>query len=514
MKGRTLIIFFFLIHLNSFGQNDQSMIFPDSAGWNNLWENREIQFKVRTNSHEPVRFSIEGTESSGIHFDSLGNFYWKPSYDFTDRLARSHDITVIFEATWRDNKRVRQPITFTVNHVNRPPVVEDLPVFYVRQSTNNTYQISPEYVYDQDGDPLVFKSIQSQMPEGASLSSQGQVIWNPSRIQFAALKNNPVFIGFIAQDQPDKAETKGKLKIAQTQQDLPSEILIVPGDSLFTIREDETLNLKIYISDPNGDENVSNAGMVTNNQRIPVDALKGNTQLQYEFTWSPGYDFVDDTQISITNDVTFYVLDKSNNRTQRRIRIKVLDTENMIKKDTHLYQKYRSALAEAYLLVQQLDANQKKLNQEYKKARKGKKKRAVLNASLGAVTGLSPVVVDNADQSKIISGVGGTTVLTLGTLEATEVIGRSKESIMDKIKTGIDMRNRVQSAGDEFARKYALKMARRNTEFDKDIEKLRLVLADQRLVLLELDAYSKNAARVDAKDIKKVFVDFGEESIK
>lgn len=135
----------------------------------------------------------------------------------------------------------------------------------------------------------------------------------------------------------------------------------------------------------------------------------------------------------------------------------------------------------------------------------------MLNASLGAVTGLSPVVIDNPDQSKIVSGIGGTTVLTLGTLEATEVIGRSKESIMDKIKTGIDMRNRAQSAGDEFARKYALKMARRNAEFDKDIEKLRLVLTDQRIVLLELDAYSRNAARVDDKDLKKVFVDFADE---
>jgi hypothetical protein len=345
------------------------------------------------------------------------------------------------------------------------------------------------------------------MPEGSNLSSQGQLTWNRSRGQFSSLKNTPLFIEFIVQDQPDKAETKGKIKIAQTQQDLPSEILIVPGDSLFTIKEDETLNLKIYISDPNGDDNVSNAGFVSNDKRIPIYALKGNTSLQYEFTWSPGYDFVDDTQVTVTTQLTFFVLDKSNNRTQRKIKIKVTDAENLIKKDNHLFQKYRSNLVEALLLIQQLDANQKKLNQEYKKARKGKKHRSIINASLGAVTGLSPVVVEG-DQSKIVSGVGGTTVLTLGTLEATEVIGRSKEGIMDKIKNGIDIRNRTQAAGDEFARKYALKLQRRGTEFDKDIEKLRAILNDQRIVLLELDAYSKNAAKVDDKDIKKVFLDY------
>lgn len=510
MKQTVLIFLLALFSLTSFGQTGNSLVFPVEEGWNILEENQELSFKLTSTSAEPARFLIEGIQDSGIQFDSVGNFYWKPSFDFTDRLAKTREITVIFEAYWPNNRRERQPITFTVHHVNRPPVVEDLPVFYVRQAATNTYQIPSEYVYDLDGDPLVFKSIQSQMPESSNLSSQGVVTWTPSRGQFAALKNNPLFIEFIVQDQPDKAETVGKIKIAQTQQDLPSEILIVPGDSLFTIKEDETLNLKLYISDPNGDDNVANTGFVSNDKRIPLTALKGNTNLQYEFTWMPGYDYVDDTEGSVTSVITFFVLDKSNNRTQRKIRIKVNDAENLIKKDNHLFQKYRSNLTEAYMLIQQLDANQKKLNQEYKKARKGKKNRSILNASLGAVTGLSPVVIE-ADQSKVVSGVGGTTVLTLGTLEATEVIGRSKDAIMDKIKNGIDIRNRAQAAGDEFARKYALKMSRRSAEFDKDIEKLRAVLNDQRIVLLELDAYSKNASRIDDKDLKKVFLDYAEE---
>jgi hypothetical protein len=421
------------------------------------------------------------------------------------------DFSVIFQVTMPDGRRERKPITFTINHVNRPPVVEELPIAYVKQANLNTYQIPSEYAYDPDGDPLVIKSIQSQMPEGAALSQLGQFTWTPSRSQFASLKNNPLVIEFIAQDQPDKMETKGKLRIAQTQLDLPSEVLIVPGDTLFTMKEDETLNLKIYLSDPNGDDNVRNAGFIATDKRIPTAALKENTPLQYEFTWTPGYDFVDDTQSFVTSEVIFFVLDKSNNRTQKKIKIKVTDTENMVKKDGHQFQKYRQNLVDALILIQQLDANQKKLNTEYKKARKGKKNRSIVNASLGAVTGFTPVIVDNPDQAKVVSGVGGTTVLTLGTLEATEVIGRSKDVIMDRIKMGIDIRNRTQAAGDEFARKYALKSARRNPEFDKDIEKLRAVLNDQRIVLLELDAYNKNAAKIDDKDIKKVFVDYSDE---
>lgn len=495
----------------SFAQNTPEIIFPDSIGWNVVSENQDVSFWLRTSDSSQPRFSIEGAEDLKIHFDSLGNFHWKPSYDLVDRVEQFKDYTFIFQATWRDGQRVRNAVTFTVNHVNRPPVVEELPAFYVKQSNLNSYQISGDYVYDPDGDPLVFKSVQSQMPEGADLSQQGLLTWAPSKSQFNALRGNPIFIEFIAEDQPAKAETRGRIKIAQTQMDLPPEILIVPGDSIFSVKEDETLNLKIYISDPNGDDNVRSTGFISNDTRIPQSSLKENTLLQYEFTWTAGYEFVDDIQQTETVELVFFTIDKSNNRTQKRIRIKINDAENLIKKDNHLYQKYRSNLIEAVLLIQQLDANQKKLNADYKKARKGKKHRSILNASLGAVTGLSPVVIDQPDQSKIVSGVGGTTVLTLGTLEATEVIGRSKESIMDKIKIGIDIRNKVQSAGDEFARKYSLKSARRNSEFDKDIEKLRAVLNNQQIVLLELDSYSRNPSKIDDKVIKKVFVDYGEE---
>lgn len=495
-------------------QNVPKLILPDSAGWNIVKENQVLSFQVRTTDPDPAFFSIDGAENLNIVFDSLGNFRWQPSFDLIDRVTRMKDFTVIIEASWPDmpgNKRVREPVTFVVSHVNRPPVVEEMPVFYVKQSNTNTYQFPTDFVYDLDGDPLVFKAIMDKMPEGSSLSSQGLFSWNPSRSQFMSMRSEPLILEFTVQDQPEKAETIGKLKIAPTQQDLPPEIMLVPGvpgDSLFTIKEDETLNLKIYVSDPNGDDDVSHAGIVSNDKRVPATALKSNTTLQYEFTWSPGYDYVEELNGSIITEVVFFVLDKSNNRTQRKARIKINDAENLIKKDAQLFEKYRNYLVEAGRMVKLLDENQKDLNKEYKKARRGKQHRSIVNASLGAVTGLTPVVIDQPDQSKIVSGVGGTTVLTLGTLEATEVIGRSKESIMDKIKIGIDIRNKVQSAGDEFARKYALKSIRRNAEFDKDIEKLRATLNDPKIVLLELDAYERNV-RVEEKDLKKIFLDYG-----
>lgn len=502
---------FFVLCAGLFYQahGQHAITFPEHEGWNVVRENETLSFRIKTEP-DSAYFSVEGTDGLGIDFDSTGNFSWKPGFDFADRVAQKKEISFVFEARFSDTSSVRKPVTFTVLHVNRPPVVEELPVFYVRQASQNLYQIPAEYVYDPDGDPIVFRSILSQMPEGSTLSSNGQFTWSPSRNQFNTMKSKPYSVDFIVQDQPHKAETQGKLRIAQTQQDLPPELLIVPGDSLFVIKEDEPLNLKIYLSDPNGDDNVRSAGMIPGDLQIPQSVLKENTPVQYEFTWTPGYNYTDDARKFSDAEITFFVLDQTNNRTEKKIKIRVMDTENLVEKDALQFTKYRNSLVGALMLITQLDENQKRLNQEYKKAKKGKKKRSVLNASLGAATGISPVALD-PNEAKVVSGIGGTTVLTLGTLEATEVIGRSKEAIMEKIRLTIEIRNKLQAQGDDFARKYSLKSPRRTVEFEKDIDKLRTAMNDQRLVLLELDAYKKGRARVENKDIKKVFIDFTEE---
>lgn len=511
VKRFQIFVLLLLIGAPGFSQVNHELIFPDSLNWTVLHEGKRVSFQVKASPEENfLRFSIDNNENLPVHFDSLGNFVWTPAYTLVDRVSLKREFTIIFQGTWKGDKRVRKAITFTVNHVNQPPAVEELPAFYVKQSTRNSYQIPGEYVSDPDGDPVVFRSIASQMPEGMTMTQQGQIAWTPSRSQFNALRNNPLILEFAVQDQPDKAETIGKLRIAQTQLDLPPEILIVPGDSAFTIKEDETLNLKIYISDPNGDDNVRSAGFIPSDLRLASSLLKENTPLQYEFLWTPGYDFVEDTRKSMTTEIVFFTLDKSNNRVQRKIVVTVNDTENLIEKDAHQYQKYKANLTSAVMLINQLDDHQKKLNDEYKRAKKGKKKRSVLNATLGAATGISPTVMD-AEESRIVSTVGGTTVLTINTLEATEVIGKSKDDITDKIKITIDIRNKVQAAGDEFARKFALKAERRKLDFEKEIEKLRAVINDQRIVLLEMDAYRKNS-KVEDRDIKKAFPDFAEEN--
>jgi len=508
MKYRFAVILFICL---ATAAHAQRILVPDSLGWNSLREGQALSFVITTDDAQRALFHIEGAKGLGIALDSIGNFSWTPPYSLVDRLEKQKEFNVIIQANWKDGKRVNKSLKFTVHHQNQAPVVEDLPVFYVKQSSASHYQVPAEYVSDPDGDPLVFKSVQSQMPEGASLSSAGLFTWTPSRNQFNSLKNNPLTIEFVVQDQPEKLETKGKIRIAQTQLDLPPEMLLVPGDSIIAIKEDERVNLKIYVSDPNGDDNIKSVAFICTDARVNQSSLVQNTPVQAEFTWTPGYYFVQEMEKIKGFDIVFFAVDKSNNRVQRKVRIVVKDTENMDEKHKFLYLKYRSSLVQAKALLDVLDANYEVLNKAYRKAKRGKKNRSLVNASLGATTGLSPVVLET-DPSKVVSAVGGTTVLTLGTLEATEVIGKSKNDIMDRLKINVEIRNQLQLEGDNFARKYALKSARLNEkEFNNDRDKLLPIINNQRLVSLELDANKPTAPNYAAKDMKKTFPDFSEE---
>lgn len=508
MKHWFLVAFVFTFT----GLQAQNFVFPSGESWRILIEGQTLSFSVDVSDSSKPRYSLEGANGYQITFDTLGHFTWTPSYELVDRLEKQKEITLIFQAEWKNGHRIRKPITFTVMHQNRPPVVDDLPTFYVRQSTQNQYQISDDYVTDADGDPIVYKPIVSQLPEGLQFSSQGLITWNPSRNQFIGLKNNPITLEFAVQDQPEKAETKGKLRIAQTQLDLPPDLLILPGDSSFVIKEDERVNFKIYASDPNGDENIGTFGFVSSDARVPKNSLKESTNAQGEFTWLPGYNFVDEAEKEKLIGLTFFVLDKSANRIERKVRVKVVDAENLDEKDKILFVKYRNTLVAAKTLIDRLDENHEVLTKTLKQAKKGKKNRAILNASLGATTGLSPVILSSDPTSyKTVSAIGGTTVLTLGTLEATDVIGKSKNELLDKIKTNVELRNQLQLEGDNFARKYALKSMRRDKGFDSDKDKFLPLLNSQKLETLEINALKMATPKYDNKDLKKTFADFSEE---
>ena len=103
--------------------------------------------------------------------------------------------------------------------------------------------------------------------------------------------------------------------------------------------------------------------------------------------------------------------------------------------------------------------------------------------------------------------------MTIGTLEATEVIGRSTKDLVERLNYIIEKRNELQTKGDVYARKYALKSARRKPEFNKDNDDFVAALNLKGLVALELDSGWKNKVKATDENIAKTFKDFNPEKI-
>ena len=488
--------------------------FPEKQGWNTIKEGQKLEFQAKASggTDSSFTYSITQGRQEGMQFDSLGRFSWTPSYDFVDRLGNKRTVQLLFEARNRKGESASQVVELNVEHVNRPPVVGELKPFYVRYSTQNTYAIESSAVRDEDNDPIVFVPIANAMPQGAKLSAQGEFTWKPSTTQFRQLQKEPITLEFYVEDQPGKARTKGSFKIAATQQDLPPSIQMIPSQKRFVYEENATINLMFQLTDENGENDIVSFNFISENTNVPAAALVKNTPSQYEFIWKPGYNFVKDPLDSVNFKMTFFVMDKSNQRDERTVNFTILNAVNEEEKDLKLYNEYRSSLVKAWDLMEQLKEAEKDLKKKYNRAKRGKKGRSLTNASLGAVTGISPVVVEEPATSKKITAIGGTMVMTIGTLEATEVIGRSTKDLIERLNYIMEKRNELQTKGDIFARKYALKSSRRSPDFMKEVDNFVSIMNLKGLVALELDAGWQNKSKPTNENVAKTFKDFSPEN--
>ncbi|MFN8353770.1 MAG: hypothetical protein U0Y10_04980 [Spirosomataceae bacterium] len=495
----------------AFAQKDPfQLVLPDKPDWNVIEEGKTLAFTLNAigGSGQIAHYSLLDGKMEGMSLDSTGHFVWTPPFSIAERIAGYRIVPIVVEVRNDVNERSSRTLELKVLHVNRPPTVGELRPCYIQYNTQNTCQIDPNIVFDEDKDPLVFIPIAEHMPEGAKLSPQGELIWRPSITQFNRLKNSPIWVEFLVEDQPAKTRSRGRIKIEATQMDLPPEISIVPSVRYIKTREDATINLVFYLTDPNGESDIESFGFISDNPNIPKSALKKNTDSQYEFIWKPGYDFVKDPLDSLTSTLTFFVIDKAQKRDEKRLNLTILNTVNEREKDMQLYNMYRTGLVRAWELIEQLNEKQEFLKETYNQAKRGKKNRSILNAGLGAITGLSPVVIQTTSTSKLVSTIGGTTVLTVGTLEATEVIGKSIKDLIDRLNYVIAKRNELQTKGDIFARKYNLKSARRKPDFQRDLDDFVAAMNLSGLVALELDAGWNDKNKPSDTKLAKMFKDY------
>jgi hypothetical protein len=262
-----------------------------------------------------------------------------------------------------------------VEHVNRPPVVNELPTFYIQYNRENTYQLKKDGItFDPDGDSIVFTPVLKELPQGMVVNKNGLIKWSPSRRQINYLHENPLYLSFTVEDYPYGEKSIGQVRIEVSQADLPPEMAMIPNKKSFEINENEELNLNFFITDPNGPNDLLSFGFVSMNSAIPNEALQSKEEWQYEFRWTPGYDFIKEVGDKDEFDISFYAIDRESNRTERNILVTVTDTENILEKDRVLYDQYRTVLERAFDMVSQLNEKEDELEKKYKNAKKRQEK--------------------------------------------------------------------------------------------------------------------------------------------
>ncbi len=487
------------------------IIFPNSSEWNSLDEGKELNFhlQIKGGKSDSVRYSISSGLRKDMKFDSTGHFVWKPGYDVADRINTLKAFPIVFEAITATGETASREVILKVYHVNRPPVIDELKPFYVQYKTQNIYQIDMNAVRDPDGDPIVFKSSLNEMPEGMKMSESGEIIWDASSKQFSDLKKAPRYLEFYVEDQPSKARTLGKLKLDVSQMDLAPDFTIAPQRTVWMSPENNRINIRFSLSDPNGDDDIAGFSFISENKKVPESALVKNTPTSYEFIWEPTYDFVKDPFDTLAFNITFYATDKSQNKKEKTIHFVIKNTVDERQRDAYVYSLYKGALVNAWGLLEQMQEKETYLKKAYAKAKKGKRGRSLLNASLGATTGVAPQFTKgNAEVRGYITTIGGTTVATIGTLEATEVIGKSTNGLLERFNYVLQKKNELQNKGDVFAREYAQKSARRLPEYIRKLDEFKALMNLSGLVALELDANWENKKMATDVAIKKAFKDF------
>jgi len=84
--------------------------------------------------------------------------------------------------------------------------------------------------------------------------------------------------------------------------------------------------------------------------------------VQSEFTWTPGYEFVEEGDKQKEIELIFFATDKSYKRFQKKIKVRILDAEDLDEKDKQLFIKYRPSLVMAKNLIEVLYENHVQLN--------------------------------------------------------------------------------------------------------------------------------------------------------
>jgi len=147
----------------------------------NINENSQLQFSVNGNDPDKedagkTTLTVSTLPEGAVFDNKTGSFAWTPTYE------QSGEYNVTFTLTDQAGLSTSQTATINVVHVNRPPVLSDIPSQSVAENTPVSFIVTASDDDKEDEGKLTFSS--SNLPEGSMLdATSGSFTWNPNFLQ-------------------------------------------------------------------------------------------------------------------------------------------------------------------------------------------------------------------------------------------------------------------------------------------------------------------------------------------
>ena len=226
-------------------------------------------------------YSATGLPQGAVLDATSGLFSWTPTFEQAGQYPVTFSIS---DGILTDNK----PATITINHVNRPPVLADIPLQTVNENLPLSFVISGSDPDKEDEGKLVYSV--TNLPVGAAFNPSTRTFnWTPSYEQSGSYGN----ITFQVSD-PAGLNNEKTVSVTVVHVNRPPQLATV---SAVSGNEQEAITFTFSGSDPDKEDEGKLRYQISN---LPtgaiLDAASGG------FSWNPTYE--QSGEYSLTAEVT------------------------------------------------------------------------------------------------------------------------------------------------------------------------------------------------------------------
>lgn len=206
----------------------------------------------------------------GATLDAVsGLFAWTPTYDQSGEYAITFTVS---DGVLKDSKKT----AVTINHINRPPVMADIPPQTVKENSALTFAVSGSDPDKEDQGKLVYTA--ENLPAGAVFSAATRTLsWTPTYDQAGIYEN----ISFTVSDPAGLSSTK-TAQITVINVNRPP---VLTPMAAISGKEQETISFILQGSDPDKEDEGKLRYKINN---LPVGATLD--VVSGAFNWMPSFE--------------------------------------------------------------------------------------------------------------------------------------------------------------------------------------------------------------------------------